>query len=125
MGSHRDQYWNHCFFLLYINDLPKSINNNAKVLLFADDTSIIINSLNQTEFEDSASKIFQSINRWFTSNLLSLYVEKTHFMQFVTKTSSLLDLNIMHGNKKIVNTHNTKFLGLILDNTFSWKVHIY
>jgi hypothetical protein len=64
------------------------------------------------------------INRWFTSNLLSLNVEKTHFMQFVTKTSSLLDLNIMHGNKKIVNTHNTKFLGLILDNTFSWLVHI-
>jgi hypothetical protein len=90
----------------------------------ANDTSIIINSLNQTEFEDTANKIFQSINRWFTSNLLSLNVEKTHFMQFVTKTSSLLDLNIMHGDKKIVNTHNTKFIGLMLDNTFSWKVHI-
>jgi hypothetical protein len=82
-------------FLLYINDLPKSTNNNAKVVLFADDTSIIINSLNQTEFEDIANKIFQCINRWFTSDLLSLNVEKTHFMQFVTKTSSLLDLNII------------------------------
>jgi hypothetical protein len=44
-------------------------------------------------------------------------------MQFVTKTSSQIDLNIFHGNKKINNVHNTKFLGLTLD-TFSWKIHI-
>lgn len=29
-------------FLLYINDLPKVINNKSKPILFADDTSIII-----------------------------------------------------------------------------------
>jgi hypothetical protein len=111
-------------FLLYINDLPKSIKDNAKVVLFADDTSININSPNQTEFENTVNKVFQDITSWFTSNLLSLNVDKTHFMQFVTKTSSLLDLNIFQGNKKIVNIQYTKFLGLILDNTFSWKVHI-
>jgi hypothetical protein len=88
-------------FLLYINDLPKSINNIAKVVLFANDTSIIINSINQKKFENTANKVFQSINKWFTSNLLSLNAEKTYFMQFVMKTSSLLDLNIMHRNKKI------------------------
>jgi hypothetical protein len=46
-------------------------------------------------------------------------------MQFVTKTSSLIDLNIFHGNKKINNVRNTKFLGLTLDNTFSLKIHIH
>jgi hypothetical protein len=78
----------------------------------------------KTEFENTANKVLQSINRWFTYNLLYLNVEKTHFMQFVMKTSSLLDLNIIYGNKKIDNTYNTKFLGLILDDTFSWKTHI-
>jgi hypothetical protein len=30
----------------------------------------------------------------------------------------------MYKNKEIANTCNTKFLGLTMDNTFSWKNHI-
>jgi hypothetical protein len=30
----------------------------------------------------------------------------------------------MYKNKELANTSNTKFLGLTLDNTFSWKIHI-
>jgi hypothetical protein len=55
---------------------------------------------------------------------LSLNLDKTHYMQFVTKNSSLIDFNIMHGNKKIANTCNTKFLGLKLNNRLSWKTHV-
>jgi hypothetical protein len=111
-------------FLLSINELPKSINDGAEMVLFADYTSIIVASPIRTEVKNNVIKVFQDINRWFTANLLSLNVEKTQFMQFVTKNNSLLDYNIMHSNKKIVNIHNTKFLGLILDNALSWKIHI-
>jgi hypothetical protein len=45
-------------------------------------------------------------------------------MQFVTKTSSLIDLHITYKNKEIENTWNTKFLGLTWDKTFSWKNHM-
>jgi hypothetical protein len=44
-------------FLLYINDLPKVVNDNAEVVLYADDTSIIITSLNPKDFTNSANKI--------------------------------------------------------------------
>jgi hypothetical protein len=43
-------------------------------------------------------------------------------MQFVTKTSSLIDLYVNCKNKEIANTSNTKFLGLTLDNTFVPKL---
>jgi hypothetical protein len=100
MVSHKDQYLDHCFFLVYINDLPKSVKDNAEVVLFADDTCIIVNSSNPIIFENTANKVFHYINMWFTINLVSLNVDETQFMQFVTKTSSLIDLNIFHGNKK-------------------------
>jgi hypothetical protein len=76
-------------FLLYINDLPNAINDNVKMVLFADDTSIIITNPNPTDFKNNINKVLQDINVWFTTNLLSLNLEKTQFMQFITKTNSL------------------------------------
>jgi hypothetical protein len=110
-------------FLLCINDIPQITNNNSKIVLFADDTSTIVTNPNPSNFE-SVNKIVQNINEWFNTNLLSLNLDKTHFMQFVTKNSSSIDFNIMHGNKKIAHVYNTKFLGLTLDNTLSWRTHI-
>jgi hypothetical protein len=49
-------------FLLYINDLPKIVNDNAEVVLYMDDTSIIITSLNPTDFTNCANKTLQDIH---------------------------------------------------------------
>jgi hypothetical protein len=49
-------------FLLYINDLPKIVDDKAEVVLHVDDTSIIITILNPTGFTNSANKILQEIN---------------------------------------------------------------
>jgi hypothetical protein len=111
-------------FLLYINDLPQITNENSKIILFVDDTSMIITNPSPSNFEKTVNKVIQYINDWFNTNLLSLNLDKTHFIQFVTKNSSSIDLNIMYGNNKIAKVYNTKFLGLTLDNTLSWRTHI-
>jgi len=72
----------------------------------------------------SVNKIIQDINEWFNINLLSLHLDKTHFIHFTMKNSSSVDFNIMHGNKKIDNVYNTKLLGLTPHNTLSWRTHI-
>ena len=48
-------------FLLYINDLPRITNDNIKIILFADDTSIIITNPNLINFERNDQFLFQHI----------------------------------------------------------------
>jgi len=42
-------------FLLYINDLPKVINNKSKPIIFAKDTSIIISNLKSINFKKDST----------------------------------------------------------------------
>jgi hypothetical protein len=115
--DHNKVYMDSVPFILYINHLPNIVNDNA------DNTSIIM-TVNPTDITNSVNKILQDINRWFTTNLLSLNAEKAQYMQFVTKTSSLIDLHVMCKNKEMADSCNTTFLRLTSDNTFLWKNHI-
>ena len=53
------------FFLIYINDLPQIATRGTKILLYADDTSIIVSSPNLENFETQIDKIFEDINNLF------------------------------------------------------------
>jgi len=47
-------------------------------------------------------------------------------MQVVTENSSLIDLYITHKKKKkMANICSSKFLGVTLDNTLTWKAYRY
>jgi hypothetical protein len=111
-------------FLLYINDFPLLTNNNNKIVLFADDTSLIISNPDTINFRNDVNKILQHIQTWFNSNLISLNWEKTCFMHFMTKNKSLVDFDIMYQNNKLTSVDSIKFLGLSLDNLLSWEKHI-
>jgi hypothetical protein len=54
-----------------------------------------------------------------------LNFDKTSYMQFIIKYSSLADLNVGYDNKQISNTSTLSFLGIVIDNTLSWKSHVY
>jgi UDP-2,3-diacylglucosamine pyrophosphatase LpxH len=60
------------FFLLYINDLPNVISDISKPILYADDTSIIIFDKDSLKFKTKVHTVFDKINNWFQTNLLSL-----------------------------------------------------
>jgi hypothetical protein len=109
---------------LSINDLPTRIADPSKPVLFADDTSIIITSPSPSKLIEDINNIIYNINDWFISNSLSLNLDKTYFLQFRPKNSYEINTKISCGNKLIKETKNTKFLGLDIDNSFSWKNHI-
>jgi hypothetical protein len=99
-------------------------NHKSKLIRFADNTSIIVTNPTATEFIKDINMTFKNINEWFKSNLLSLNFDKTNFMQFITKNSAHIDINIGCDNKLISSTSNLMVLGLIIDNTLTWKGHV-
>jgi hypothetical protein len=72
-------------FLLYVNDILNVISDISNPVLYADDTSLIIINSNSQMFEKNINTAIQQLNRWFSSYRLLLKLEKTYFMQFLTK----------------------------------------
>jgi hypothetical protein len=112
-------------FLLYINDLPKTINKFAIPIIFADDTSILLTHFNTNDFKNHIHTTLEYLNRWFKSNGLYLNFNKTHYIHFTTK-GKMSDFLMTSGNNKncINNTLCTKFLGIMIDDALTWKNHI-
>ena len=52
------QFWAHCFFLVYINDLPKPIQKNDFPVSLTDDTGILITSQNNIQFQNYLNIVF-------------------------------------------------------------------
>jgi hypothetical protein len=112
------------FFLIYVNDLPTIINKDNNIVVFADDTSIIITDTNTDNFNLYANMLFNDINTWFNNNLLNLNFSKTHYLEFGSIKHYNVNMQIQHTHNYISDTSETKFLGLIIDDTLSWKQHI-
>ena len=52
-------------FLSYINNLPQITNDNSKLILFSDDTSVIIANPDPLNFKNNLDKVTQDIIKWF------------------------------------------------------------
>ena len=72
-------------FLIYVNDLPKTVKVKTVSILFADDTSIIVKCPNSRDFQTNMVTAFSCVNSWFKVNLLYIDVDKIHYIQFKTK----------------------------------------
>jgi hypothetical protein len=81
-------------FLIYINDLAYTLRKYGTPVLFADDTSIIISSTNENEFKNNLSFVINEAATWCKSNALTLNLEETQFMQFLTNHHKKIDMHI-------------------------------
>jgi len=111
-------------FLIYVNDLPKTVNNTTVPILFTDDTSIIVKSPNSKDFQTNMVTAFNCVNKWFKVNLLSISIDKTHYIQFKTKNKPTLDINIVCNDNWTTTLPKITFLDIYIHDSINWSWHI-
>ena len=93
-------------------------------LLFADNTSMVVRSPNSKDFQTKMVTAFNCVNKWFKVNLLSINVDKSHYIQFKTKNKPTLDVNIVCNDNLITTVPKIKFLGICVHDSINWSWHI-
>ena len=71
----------------------------------------------------SISRELSIVNEWYCANKLSLNVEKTHLILF-TNCKSVKNPMIKINDNVTDRVKDTKFLGIYINESLSWKDHI-
>ena len=110
-------------FIIYINDLPRAVHGCC-VELYADDTLIYVTSksVNEIQAQLTMSDLTNALS-WLHANFLILNREKTKIMLVGThrRTAEADELVIEISNTRLERVNKFKYLGVLLDNTLSWK----
>lgn len=109
-------------FIIYIADMCNSSRRLA-FTHFADDTTVYMKGGDVKQLCSDVSLELSSINRWLIANRLSLNIDKTYFM-VISHNSIPDDTTIKMRNNKLNQVHQTKFLGIILDDKLKFTKHV-
>lgn len=124
-------------FLIYINDLCNLNLEQGKIISYADDTALIFTAPNSRLLLEYAQKGFNIVNNWLRNNLLTLNADKTKFINFSLRSSyQSINTQSLFAHQcqnpsvdkcrcpEIEGASCVKYLGIILDNTLSFRPHI-
>jgi hypothetical protein len=98
-------------FFICVNDLPRTIND--KNCTYTVHQWYTYNSKKPKLKTTNMVTPLNSANKWFKVNLLSMNVDKTHYIKFKIKNKPTLDINIVCNNL-ITNLSEIKFLGIYI-----------
>ena len=107
-------------FLIYINDMFKSVSR-VQLVHFADDATAFFSDKDLATLVKIINDELELIDGWLISNRLSLNVEKTIFM-IMGQSNVTFPLAIR--NCSIKQVTSAKFLGVIVDDKLCFREHI-
>ena len=123
-------------FLIYVNDLQTSIDQDCKVLLYADDTAILFSHNDTRVISEKLSRMLKSCHEWLVDNKLSLHLGKTESILFgpnrKLRSQSPENVSISCNGINIESKTSVRYLGVMIDqflsgdhvvNTILKKVH--
>ena len=108
-------------FLCYVNDMSISINSDCKLLLYADDSTIIFSHKNPDVISDRLGKELESCSDWLVDNKLSLHLGKTECIIFgpKRKLKKVTNFEVKCNNHIIKSQPKLKYLGIDIDQHLS------
>ena len=106
-------------FLIYVNDMAGAINE--KILLYADDTAILVSDKHANTIEARLGTTLGTVSVWLIDNKLSLHLGKTESILSGTKRklSNSTALNMSCNGTNIKSKSSVKYLGATIDNSLS------
>ena len=113
-------------FLVYINDLSCSLEH-SETYLFADDTNLTCADKMLCKAQEKLNKDLVELGNWLSANKLSANLLKTEYMILGTAPKlKALDYSpmIKLNGKSIKRVIKSDYLGLIIDESLSWKQYI-
>lgn len=109
-------------FLLYINDISL-VCDQAKFLLFADDTAVLYSGPSVADLQATISCSFPKVTKWLHANRLSLSTSKTYFQLYPTHIQTD-EIKICVNQTCIKRAKTIKYLGVLVDEDFKFKSHV-
>ena len=103
-------------FLVYINDLPSTVN--AIACLFADDYRVI----ESTEDQQILQQDFDHLQHWKEIWQMNFNPEKCEVISITNKRKIIEGSYSIHGHT-LQFTDTTKYLGVTIDTNLSWGHH--
>ena len=111
-------------FLCYVNDMAISIDPDCKLLLYADDSTILFSHKDPDQIANKLGRVLESCSEWLVDNKLSLYLGKTECILFGSKRElrKMKDFYIVCNDHTIDSTTSVKYLGFNIDNLLSGEI---
>ena len=106
-------------FLIYVNDMKAAVK--CKLLLYADDSALLVSGKDVSEVERTLSMELGAVSEWLCENRLSLHLGKTQSILFGSKKRLTIcsELHITCDGCVIGSECEVTYLGTILDQTLS------
>jgi len=97
--------------LLYVSDMEDAVN--CKLLLYADDSPLLVSGKDVNRIETILSNELQNVSNWLVDNKLSLHLGKTESILFGSKIKLYKspELNVQCNGTNIRPNSTVKYLG--------------
>ena len=111
-------------FLLYVNDLNKSVKH-SKTYHFTDDTNIMQSNKPLDVLLKNLNENLKNLSQWLKASKLSLNISKTKLIIFHRNTASIdHSLKLKLDGKRLSPSQSVKYFGVLLDEHLQWNDQI-